>query len=416
MDPTLIPSFNTTRQLEALSIRKPSKDTLKAIRVEIRTAQPEDHVYSPGDSIQGVFTIFSTNEKVINDVYFNDIEILLENRFLTSQGMDLVYFTMHDNPSWQSFPKMCHDPDQYPFESCTFPFEFTLPREHLEDTCDVPGHCQLLPSYGLPSLCGLSFSSTSVAGLKPLDKSKLKLLQHVSNNKFCNTYYINVKVKQNIKGLDRPYIVFTRSMELKVQSKQHIGDSQQLPITKSTSVKQQGETMGNASIQVSIPPSVDLSRGMSLPVEIFYEPLNRQEFPKMSLSIELSHYNVQSKVCTEPITTPINGLDGVITQKLQTLHGADLRVDTQWTPSYYHNGSYSQLMDIQIPALTGIIPTFHSCHLQNIYCLHIELKFNEQKPLKKKHIFFFKKANNELKYQGVPGENVLTCDVPIATV
>lgn len=411
MDYGLIPGFRGSRQLEADTIRKPSKETLKKLNVEITTSDPTDHIYSPGDTISGQFSIQNKSSKPIKDVYFNDVEIKLENRFMTSQGKDATYFTMDDSPALTQFPKMCFDPQKYDFEDCSFPFKFTIPLEHLEDTCvsAISEHRSLLPSYGVPSLCALAFAATSVAGLNPLNSSELQALQGIPNNRFCNTYYISVKVKQNIKGLDRPYVVFTRSLELRVQNSVKSLASQ-LPQSKSKSLKKGGATAAKISVEAPVPTGL----GDVIPLQIHYEPLKEElEFPKLATKFEIAQYSVQSVQCTEPIFTAVASTDQVIVQKLQVLHTGTVQDSETWTPSYYRQGSYTYTVPLKIPHVETTAQTFHSCHLQNIYVLHVEIKFNDEPVVMEKKRWFDVKKKKPVKYEGVSAENVIVLEIPV---
>ena len=432
---SLIPTFNAAR-LESESIRKPSKETLKNIQIEIQTALPPDHVYTPGETVQGVFKMVQLGDKPIHDVYFNDLEITLVNRFVTSNGQDASFFQMEDNPNVSSFPPMCHDPDKYAFSNCEFPFKFTLPMKHLEDTCvnALPEHRQLLPSYGLPSLCGIAFAPRSVAGLVPTDvQQTLQKLKKVSQNKFCNTYYISVKVKQNVKGLGRPYIVFTRSMEVKVKTSNHM--TPECPtINKGTTIKCHDAVIGKVSVE-SPTISTDLrsESPLKVPIEITYEPAaDTSEFPQVRLSFELNQYAVQTARCNPPIVIGEEGnQDDVLVQKVDTIYCAsEASVSGTWTPSYFHQGQYIQNVEVSIPMdnFKSCSPTFHSCHLQNILNAEIRVGFNtltsspEEITTKKKRwpfgtvMFNSKKTVAEKdtsSYRGVSQPNGILLRVPV---
>ncbi|CEP21472.1 hypothetical protein BN1211_1569 [Cyberlindnera jadinii] len=343
---SLIPTFNAAR-LESESIRKPSKETLKNIQIEIQTALPPDHVYTPGETVQGVFKMVQLGDKPIHDVYFIMLYLSIGN---------------------------CY---------------------HVQQT--------------------------------------LQKLKKVSQNKFCNTYYISVKVKQNVKGLGRPYIVFTRSMEVKVKTSNHM--TPECPtINKGTTIKCHDAVIGKVSVE-SPTISTDLrsESPLKVPIEITYEPAaDTSEFPQVRLSFELNQYAVQTAKCNPPIVIGDEGnQDDVLVQKVDTIYCAsEASVSGTWTPSYFHQGQYIQNVEVSIPMdnFKSCSPTFHSCHLQNILNAEIRVGFNtltsspEEITTKKKRwpfgtvMFNSKKTVAEKdtsSYRGVSQPNGILLRVPV---
>lgn len=425
MDRGVIPHFNTNaRMLEACAARKPSKSTLKYTRAEIRLdGGSEGKVFFPGETVSGEFVLFKTKEtKVIKDIYFNDLEIKFENRFKTVLGADATFFCMEDNPPFESLPRFAINPDKYPFESCSFPFSFTIPESHLEDTCvdGHPMHRNIVPSYGCPSLCGESFHATEVAGLTPTKSEALDRLRDLPFNQFTNYYTISCKVKQNIKGIDRPYVVFARSMLINVQSNftplptridyspidlgayYSIGDVNQageLCIHKSVQLKSNCTSTGSVTVSSLLPSALGPDQTSSFPIDMKFVPQAGCTPPRITSTIELHQFTVQSAACMPPMacspylpfndvpsfnTTKNNGKP-VLFQRIQTIPQESTCLTTsEWTPDYDDPDAYTLHGQVSIPSVkkdSVLTSTFHSCHIQNIYCLTVTLAFDQENEL-----------------------------------
>jgi uncharacterized Zn finger protein len=394
--------------------RKPSRDTLRKTKVEIRL-QDDDMTYKPGDSIRGELVIIlpKVNSKT-KGIFFNDVEILLENKVHTSfkDGRNSYSnFTMNDSPLLEEG----HMNQAYH----SYPFEFRLPEIQMDNLCsnNLEYHQRLIPSFGAPQLSAVSFGDKDVPGIKKVESETYDILMSQEDENFSdftNYYMINCKVKQLVNG-QKPFILFSRTKEVRVDIIPEllppsffshtvdidsvntlaiddiVQDDEEL-IVKSINLKENDRIKGGITISSSIPDKIENLKSIDIPIEFKYKPNNNRSFPTISYQFTLSQYLIQSSKCTPPLnsleefpkTSYINKKQNVIHKKLQTVFESDESVidknESSWIPAYNDRESYNKQFVLKVPNLEPyknelLKPTFHSCHLQNIYSLHLVVKF-----------------------------------------
>ncbi|KAH3687706.1 hypothetical protein WICPIJ_001329 [Wickerhamomyces pijperi] len=430
--PELQPPLYSPKRLStcAHSPKLPSKSSIKALKVEIRVDNEQEY-YQPGQEIHGSVEIYQTDKKKINDFLFNDVEITFQNR-LDSKLLDnstKFLFKQEDSPKIDL--SMNYNKDTFVFKKAvSYPFKFIVPKLLLDNSCpyNYDIHRNLMPSFGLPSQCGLRFNSKNVhydADKDPMLDSYFDLLEPLSFKKFMNSYYINVLININLESPAQPLPLFQRNKEIRIKNDPVFDDLSKSYISLSSRyalqlaeyynlfetnalnemkfdcsmkvVNPADKGLGLLTLKSPLPMLLAESTKESLPLDLTFHSNQKEHLaiPEITVDYEMNQYLVQSSKCFKPMGFNLSILDKlqvnsktlrmeiddneVFFMKVQTLFQRSHHVQKEnWTPVYNEENTYDNHFQIGLPPVAKnkfTQSTFHHCLMQNIYALKVSVSY-----------------------------------------
>ncbi|CCH46354.1 hypothetical protein BN7_5947 [Wickerhamomyces ciferrii] len=402
------PSIESGTQLMTLDL--PTSSTIKKYKMEIQMDQPLDsesysssgisHSYRPGDSVNGEVLVVPPFDATPKDsIKFNEISISLQCKIINDVGgKTKTLFTMNDD---------IHDISG-PFEKkMRFPFHFELPTELFDNTCphNIDFHKQLPPSFASPRLCSLVFSGTDNFGVNPTECPQYPSYKDLPLNKFCVVYYITATINQKTHRNTDVHVIMKRMLNISVQnfftpvptnlnessldianyySMTDFAPNNELLKVQRTSLRKNGEIIGTLTTLMELPAPISIStqnETSKAQISIKFEAKDPSILPQFKYHAELTQFIIQSSGCVQPTASPIFkdlSVESIGDHKKVTIRGKTLRfevTEAEWRPGYHSDGSLIKDIYVEIPHLAQqkLEPTFHSCTLQNIYILDVDI-------------------------------------------